>query len=111
MTQSHGNTYLAAASLAETKALQFVWRPTTIKKGDRSTTYADPAAAFRLLAATLRQQASLHTATVYAGGLSQSEKQSARRDTDLTQPFARKDLHVQRAPTPAATTTLERDDA
>lgn len=111
LADAHGNTYLAAAAVLETKAIQFALRPTMVRRGDRWTSYGDAAAAFRTHAAFLRQQASLQTATVYAGGLSQSEKQSARRDTDLPQPFARKDLHVQRAPTPAATTTLEREDA
>jgi hypothetical protein len=90
---THGNAYLAAADLAETKALVFALRPTSVKRGDRSTSWGDAAAAFRNLAATLRMRASVHTATVYAGGLSHGEKYSAAHDAALVQPFARKDLH------------------
>ena len=95
LADNHGNTWLAAADLAETKALEFLWRPTTVRQVDgASVSYADQAAAFQALAQRLRQNASLRTATVYAGGLSIGEKQAARADTGLVQPFARKDLHV-----------------
>jgi hypothetical protein len=94
LTEHRGNTYLAAAALAENKALEFLYRPTMVKKGDRSTSYADQAQAFLTLAKQLRNNASLATTTVYAGGLSRSEKDAARRDTETVQPFARVDLHT-----------------
>jgi hypothetical protein len=96
LTEARGNTYLAAAALAENKAMEFLYRPTTVKKGDRTTSYADQAQAFLTLAKQLRNNASLATATPYAGALSRGEKASNRRDTDLVQPFARVDLHVPR---------------
>jgi hypothetical protein len=94
LAEHRGNTYLAAASLAENKALEFLYRPTTVKRGDRTTSYADQAQAFLTLAKQLRNNASLATTTVYAGGLSRGEKDSQRRDTDAVQPFARADLHT-----------------
>lgn len=94
LIQAKGNTYLAAASVAEAKALVFALRPTTVKKGERSTSWGDAAAAFKMLATTLRMQASLRTATVYAGGLSVSEHESDADNLELVQPFARKNLHT-----------------
>ena len=94
LIQAKGNTYLAAASVAETKAVQFAIRPTMVKKGERSTSWGDAVAAFKMLATTLRMQASLQTATVYAGGLSEAEHDSAAQQRDLVQPFATKNLHT-----------------
>lgn len=94
--EHRGNTYLAAAAVLETKALEFLYRPTTVKKGDRTTSYADQAQAFLATARQLRSNASLATATVYAGGLSVVEKDADRHDTGLVQPFARKHLHMPR---------------
>jgi hypothetical protein len=88
------NPMLAAAYLAETKALTFATRPQMVRKGDRMTQYGDAVQGFLTLAKTLRMQASLATTTVYAGGLSVSEKDADRRNTDLPQPFARKNLHI-----------------
>ena len=96
LQEHRGNTYLAAAALAETKALEFLYRPTTVKRGDRTTSYADQAQAFLTLAKQLRQNASLATTTLYAGGLSRGEKDANRRERDLVQPFARVDLHTPR---------------
>lgn len=96
LAQNGNNIYLAAAAVADTKALELINRPTTVKRGDRSTTYADPVLAFQTLARQLRNNASIATATVYAGGQSVSEKDSARRDRDLVQPFARANLHMPR---------------
>jgi hypothetical protein len=87
-----GNSWLAAASIAETKAAHFLNRPLSVKRGDRTTTYADPVQGFLLLARTLRMQASTKTTSVYAGGLSKQEHASDAGDADLTQPFARKEL-------------------
>jgi hypothetical protein len=96
LAEHRGNTYLAAAALAETKALEFLYRPTTVKKGDRTTSYTDQAAAFMTLARQLRTNASLKTTTLYAGGLDVTEKDADRQDTNAVQPFARKDLHQRR---------------
>lgn len=108
LADNHGNTWLAAADLAENKALEFLWRPTTVRKADGSSvSYADQAAAFQALAQRLRQNASVRTTTIYAGGLSVGEKQAARADTGLVQPFARKDLHVGPPIRTAATETFD----
>lgn len=96
LTQHRGNTYLAAASLAETKAYELMARPVEVKRGDRTTKYVDPVQAFFALAQRLRQNASLATSTVYAGGLDVSEKEADRLDLSLVQPFARKHLHLPR---------------
>jgi hypothetical protein len=96
LEEHRGNTYLAAAMLAENKALEFLYRPTTVKKGDRTTSYADQAQAFLTLARQLRNNASMRTTTLYAGGQDVGEKDANRRDTSLVQPFARADLHSPR---------------
>jgi hypothetical protein len=93
LAEHGGNTWLAAAAVAETKALEFLYRPTTVKKGDRTTSYADQAQAFLTLARQLRANASLRTTTLYAGGQDVGEKDANRRDTSVVQPFARADLH------------------
>ena len=96
LQECRGNTYLAAAMLAENKAMEFLYRPTMVKRGDRITSYADQAQAFLTLAKQLRNNASLAVATVYAGAMSVAEKMSNRRHTDQPQPFARVDLHTSR---------------
>jgi hypothetical protein len=96
LAEHRGNTWLAAAAVAETKAMEFLYRPTTVKKGDRTTSYADQAQAFLTLARQLRNNASMRTTTLYAGGQDVGEKDANRRDTSLVQPFARADLHSPR---------------
>jgi hypothetical protein len=96
LAEHGGNTYLAAAALAESKALEFLYRPTMVKKGDRMTSYADQAQAFLTLARQLRNNASMKTTSLYAGGIDVSEKNAERRDTSLVPPFARSDLHAPR---------------
>ena len=91
LCQNRYNPFLAAADVAETKALSFVNRKLSPSTG--RTTARDEAQAFLTLAATLRMRASVKTATLYAGGLSESEKTADRGSADLTQPFARKHLH------------------
>jgi hypothetical protein len=91
-----GNTYLAAAAIAETKAYEMATRPISIKRGDRTTTWGDQMQAFLTLAKTLRMQAAQKDASVYAGGLSEAEKLAARRDLDLVQPYAKTGLHTQK---------------
>jgi hypothetical protein len=104
LAQNRNHPMLAAAALAETKAAQFIMRPTMVRRGDRITSYGqDMAQAFLTLAKQLRNNASLATATVYAGAMSLGEKSSNRRETDLPQPFARVDLHSpRRYPSPEA---------
>jgi len=93
LAQNGNHPMLAAAALAETKALQFAMRPTQVKRGDRSTSYGDAGQAFTMLARQLRLNASIASTTVYAGGLSVSEHDADRRDLTLTQPFVDKHLH------------------
>lgn len=96
MAEHRGNTYLAAASLAETKAYELLARPTMTRRGERMVSYGDQAQAFLTLAKQLRNNASLATTGLYAGGQSLGEKQANRRDRDMPQPFARVDLHTSR---------------
>lgn len=91
-----GNSYIAAAALLETKGMEFLYKPSTVKKGDRSTSYTDMANHFFMLARQLRNNASIHTATVYAGGVSESEHQNAMQEHDLRQPFVTKHKHEPR---------------
>lgn len=96
LAHNGNNPLLAAADLAETKAAQFAMRPTQIRRGDRVTSYGDAAQGFRMLAQMLRQKASLASTTLYAGGLSVSEKDADRRDREVVPPFVGKDLHSPR---------------
>ena len=112
LAEHGGNTYLAAAALAETKALEFVHRPTMVRQGDSTRMHQNQAQNFLMLAQTLRMQASIRTTTIYAGGLSAGEKQAARAERGTVQPFARKDLHMGPPLPPASSgdTGLERED-
>jgi len=110
LCQNGHNPMLAAADLAETKALQFVWRPTMVKKGDRTTMYAAQVEGFRMLAASLRAKASLATTGLYAGGLDVSEHQSDAADLSLRQPFATKHLHETSPHHRAGVFDLSRED-
>jgi hypothetical protein len=87
------NPMLAAAFLAETKAAQFAMRPSQVKRGDRTTSYGDAAQAFLVLARQLRLNASIASTSIYAGGLSVSEKLGDNLDADLPQPVVTKHLH------------------
>lgn len=93
LSDAGGNSYLAAAAIAETKATVFLMRPTREKRGDRVIEWGEQALAFKTLAQTLRLAASLRTTTVYAGGIDQGEKDAARHDHSMTQPAFRTRLH------------------
>ena len=90
-----GNTYLAAAYLAETKAMEFLYKP-SIRRGDRWITYTDMANHFLTLARQLRNNASLRTTNIYVGGQSESEKKADRQNLDQVQPYMRTTLHQSR---------------
>jgi hypothetical protein len=95
------NSYLAAASVAETKAASFVYGTTMGPVGGGPVAPKKTAQDFLMLAQTLRLQASLRTASVYAGGLSEAEKEAARRDFATVQPFAYTRLHTRRPVPPS----------
>jgi len=90
------NPLLAAASIAETKAAQFVMRPTRVRRGDRITDYGDGAQAYRMLAQSLRLKASIASTVIYSGGVDVAEKQAERADMSTVKPFATTDLHTPR---------------
>jgi hypothetical protein len=94
LADNGGNSWLAAACLAENHAAQLLRQPTMVRSGDRMTQYGNPAEWWLQFARTLRLNASLRTTTTYAGGIDQGEKESQRHDQSLVQPFARKDLHT-----------------
>jgi hypothetical protein len=87
------NAYLAAAAIAETKALSFLLRPSMEKRGDHVIQYQQQALAFQTFAETLRRQASIRTSTIDAGGISQGEKEAEERSGDRVPPFATVRLH------------------
>jgi len=91
--KARGNTMLAAALVAESKGLEFLYKPGTMKRGDRTVSYSDMAQHFLTWAKQVRNNVSIATTCLYAGGLSESEHQSALRDRDLPQPFVTKHLH------------------
>lgn len=96
LADNGGNAYLAAASLAETKAASFVYGQTPSSVGGGPVSVRTAAEDFLMLAQTLRLQATLKTAIAYAGGISEAEKQAAQRDFDRVQPFAHTRLHTGR---------------
>jgi hypothetical protein len=98
LTDAGGNTYLAAAMLAESKAMVFLLRPTTVTRDGRTVSYMQQADWFRTLAASLRLQATMQTGSAYAGGIEAAERRADQRDTSLNQPFVTKELHQRRVP-------------
>ena len=90
-----GNAYLAAAALAETKGMEFLYKP-SIRRGDRWVTYTDRANHFLTLARQLRNNASMATTNIYVGGQSESEKKADRHSLDQVQPYMRTTLHQTR---------------
>ena len=91
-----GNTYLAAADIAETKALHFVNRPALTKRGDRTTAYTFQYQGYQALALALRLRASIKFSSAYAGGIDVLEKWSQRHDLKSVQPAFTNDLHTTR---------------
>ena len=91
LSDERGDSWLAAATIAESKALSFLWRATRERRGGRGVAgreieYTQQAEVFKTLAATLRSQASIRTTGVYAGGIDQAEKDAARQDTTTVRP-------------------------
>jgi hypothetical protein len=93
LTDEHQDSWLAAATIAESKALSFLMRPTSEKRGERVVSYAAQAEAFQAFAQRIRLNASIRTTTIYAGGISEAEKQAARFPSDDVRPYARTRLH------------------
>ena len=109
LCRNKNNPLLAAASLAETQAARFAMRPTSVKRGDRTTNYGDGAQAYLMLAQSLRLKASIASTTIYAGGIDVGDKQAERRDQSTVDPFATKDLHTRRVWPEASWEYLERE--
>lgn len=96
LSNAHGNAYLAAADLADTKALAFL-RPGA---GGTSREAYGQASAFRTLASHLRTLASVHSTAAYAGGISVSDKTQRATNNDTVRPAFTKHLHESRPRTP-----------
>lgn len=94
LRQEGQNAFLAAASLADTKARSFIHAPVSVKDGTTAINYGDQVKAWSMLAAELRTQASIRTSIgIYVGGQSVSEHQGDAHHNDLVQPFATTRLH------------------
>ena len=93
LVDARGNSYLAAAILAEAKALTLLMRPTRETRGDLTIEYRQQAEAFKLLADTLRRNANIANGGVYAGGIERGDKDANARDHSLVRPFATTHLH------------------
>jgi hypothetical protein len=103
LSDHRGNAYLAAAALLDTKAVALLRQSLT--SGGKSA--FGEAEVFQTLAAHLRNQATIHSASVYAGGISRSDKQTQVRDRDRVKPFASVHLHEGR---PVDPVDLERSE-
>ena|SRR5580765_3073466 len=88
-----GNSYVAAAIIAESKATVFFMRPSREKRGDRWIEWQEQALAFQTLAKTLRMNANIQTTSVYGGGIDAAEREAERRDRSLNQPVFTTHLH------------------
>ena len=95
LANNGGNTWLAAAEIAENKSMEFLWQPTRVIRSDGSGVHRDNQADhFMVMARQLRLNATIATVTPgYVGGLSQSEHDADAQEAGLRQPFARKHLH------------------
>jgi hypothetical protein len=80
----------AAALVCEALAARFA-RQVDKSVGDLRLSLSQKAQAFAAKAERLREHAA-HGAIPFAGGLSESERDAARRDSDLVQPSFRVDL-------------------
>ena len=87
-----GNSvWLAAANVAEAKARSYARLASKVRVGDTSVDYGERARDYLELSQTLRLQAAIQTARVYAGGISQADKDLEVADTDRVKPiFTRK---------------------
>lgn len=83
---------LAAAEIADRIALKFA-RQANIAVGDTRVWYSDRAKQYQAMAKELRVQSTMRVAVPYAGGISESDKQTYEDDTDRVAPAFRRDLH------------------
>jgi hypothetical protein len=112
LADNGGNSWLAAADIAESRAAAFFNRPSTVRRGGerngRTVVYSQQVEGWLAMARSLRMQASVRTTSVYGGGLSVAEHTAG---ADVVAPFARKNLFIRPAPAwsqhPAP---LERED-
>lgn len=103
LSDSHGNAHLAAAALADAKALVLLRQPANISTRDAR----EHVSAYRMLAATLRTQGTIHSTSVYAGGISVSDKRQQEQSQDRVKPAFTKHMHETR---PRSTEGQERED-
>ena len=84
LTQA-GGIYSAAALIASTIAAKFA-RMVDKAVGDLKISYGQRAGHYEKLTAALKRKASVFGAVPYAGGISISDKESVREDTDRVKP-------------------------
>lgn len=84
-----GNNYRAAALVAESLARRYTTRATSKTVGQLSLTYQGRAKEFFDLAKDLRVRAGIRGGQIYAGGLTVSDQDLDRTDSDRVQPAFR----------------------
>lgn len=94
LSQTGDNIYFAASWVAGVIASLYSRKVDTDIDGDLSAKYSDLAKQYRILSVDLRQKAQKYSGNslgVYAGGISITEINAVRDNTDRPTPFARMD--------------------
>lgn len=85
--------YPAAVMACESIAAQFA-RLADTQVDDGRVSLSQRAKGYRDLAATLRSRVAVSSVSLFAGGISISDKQTAESDTDRVPPIFTRDMHV-----------------
>lgn len=93
LSDNGDNILLAAAAACDAIAAKFS-RQADAQAGDVSRKVSQRAQAYSARAVELRQRAMTSSGSVYAGGISDSDKETVRADTDRVRPAFHRDLHV-----------------
>lgn len=94
----HGATYRAAAAAARQLAAKYAGKATDKTVGDLSLNYAERQKHYLTLAARLDREATARGGAIFAGGISQADKETREADTDRVKPaFTREDMRNQDA--------------
>lgn len=90
----HGSVYAAAAAACRNIALYFTRRVSLVSKETGiKDDMKERADSYRQMADDFDEQASRTGLSVFAGGISQSDKESRADNQDATAPAFRRDLH------------------
>ena len=82
---TNGGVYAAAAQIANAIASKFA-RKVTFAEGDLKVQLSDRVKHYSSLSKDLKRQSATRSVTPYAGGISVSDKESVKEDTDRVKP-------------------------